>query len=614
MSSRQFGSIDVCNETVLTCSAEEISSNIQAIGGRCNNINNPILGTINRPYRRLLPACDRDIINTRNTLLSIGRDGNHGNGGNSGSHESQSNEESGNIRQWQSPPAGSVQCNTGRILPNTRLVSRTFHSNADVTTNTDQFFTMFGQFVCHDFILTTTQNAVTDCCTSTSQSDYVNCLPIIVPPGDSFFNNNQCLDFKRATVFCNQAGQSRRHINQLTAYIDAGNIYGSDDKTATALRFLSGGLLKDTTPGRLLPKISLVTGGTSKFTAGDGRATENPALATVHTIFLREHNRMATLIAQRNPSLTDDQIYSQARRIVTAEYQNLVFSEFLPVLIGTSNLFPSGDQQTRYKDNEDPSVANELSAAVFRFGHTLVNGFFSQNDPLTGQSLGGYLLRTSNNNESTYSSSPDLGMTSIAKGMTIQAAQAYDHFMTSELTNFLYASATNSFAFGSDLAARNIQRGRDNGLSPWVHYRKVCAGSAPRSWNSRPDDISADNWSKLQALYQKVEDIDLFTGTLAEKSVNKGTLGVTAACLVADQFKRLIEGDRYFFAHQGDVGARFNRAQISALKNVRMFDILCLNTNISRIQKKSFKIANGSNNKMAQCTEAVPLNLALFNL
>jgi hypothetical protein len=55
-----------------------------------------------------------------------------------------------------------------------------------------------------------------------------------------------------------------------------------------------------------------------------------------------------------------------------------------------------------------------------RFGHTLVNGLFKQNDPLTGSLLGGYLLRTSNNNESTYSAIPDLGMTSIAKGMTLQ--------------------------------------------------------------------------------------------------------------------------------------------------------------------------------------------------
>jgi peroxidase len=61
------------------------------------------------------------------------------------------------------------------------------------------------------------------------------------------------------------------------------------------------------TAGRLLPRLSL-KGGAVKFTAGEGRATENPGLATVHTIFMREHNRVATAIAATNSLLTDDQV------------------------------------------------------------------------------------------------------------------------------------------------------------------------------------------------------------------------------------------------------------------------------------------------------------------
>lgn len=208
----------------------------------------------------------------------------------------------------------------------------------------------------------------------------------------------------------------------------------------------------------------LVTGTTTKFTAGEGRATENPALATMHTVFLREHNRIAGLVALRNPALNDSEIYNNAKRIVTAELQNIVIGEFLPLLIGSQSVFPAGNRFTSYDPSVDPSITNEFSASAYRFGHSTANGFFSQNDPLTGSSLGGYLLRTSNNNETTYSSNPDLGMTSIAKGMTLQAAQKHDRFFTQELTNFLYASGP-AFAFGSDLAARNIQRGRDMGLS-----------------------------------------------------------------------------------------------------------------------------------------------------
>jgi len=221
--SEHFRSIDVCNETVIQCSAAEISSIFAPIGGRCNNPTNPILGTTNRPFRRLLPACDRNIILTRETLLNTSRDASSVN----------TNEEK-----------IAVQCDTGNVLPNVRLVSRTFHTDQDRQSGHSHLISIFGQFVCHDLLLTTTQSKVSNCCSPSSQTDFTNCLPIIAPPGDPFFNTSQCLDFKRSTVFCEQSGPDRHHINQLTPYLDAGNIYGSDATTATALRAFSGGLLQ----------------------------------------------------------------------------------------------------------------------------------------------------------------------------------------------------------------------------------------------------------------------------------------------------------------------------------------------------------------------------------
>ena len=237
---------------------------------------------------------------------------------------------------------------------------------------------------------------------------------------------------------------------------------------------------------------------------------------------------------------------------------------------------------------------------------------FKQNDPLTGSLLGGYLLRFSNNNESIYDANPDVGMTSIAKGMTLQAAQAFDSFITSELTNFLYASSNNGFAFGSDLAARNIQRGRDNGLNGWAFYRKACGGSVPGSWNSRPKDISAANWDKLRSLYTSIQDIDLFTGSLAESPLEGAVLGKTSACIMAEQFKRLIAGDRYFFTHGPNTGARFTSAQVAALKKVKMFDIICLNTNISALQPKAFVVAALNGNPLVSCQNAAGIDVSVF--
>src|SRR5262249_38089242 len=91
-------------------------------------------------------------------------------------------------------------------------------------------------------------------------------------------------------------------------------------------------------------------------------------LTALHTLFLREHNRLAGRIAAANPSFNDEQIYQRARQIVIAEIQVITYNEFLPALLGPFAL-PS---YTGYKPYLNPGIANEFSTAAFRVGHTLV--------------------------------------------------------------------------------------------------------------------------------------------------------------------------------------------------------------------------------------------------
>jgi hypothetical protein len=71
----------------------------------------------------------------------------------------------------------------------------------------------------------------------------------------------------------------------------------------------------------------------SYFT-GDGRASEQPGLTAIHTIFMREHNRVADGLLSMNPTWEDERIYQEARKIVTAEYQHIAYNEFLPRILG----------------------------------------------------------------------------------------------------------------------------------------------------------------------------------------------------------------------------------------------------------------------------------------
>ena len=91
----------------------------------------------------------------------------------------------------------------------------------------------------------------------------------------------------------------------------------------------------DKKSGDLLPWLPSPRDNTTlQRTAGDARALENPALAAMHTIWLREHNRIASGIAAQGPDLTDEEVYQRARRIVIAEMQVINYLQGVPDGLG----------------------------------------------------------------------------------------------------------------------------------------------------------------------------------------------------------------------------------------------------------------------------------------
>ncbi len=108
------------------------------------------------------------------------------------------------------------------------------------------------------------------------------------------------------------------------------------------LRELKGGLLKSSVgPDKksFLPKQQDAachdTNDTIQcFGAGDSRVNNNLGLVGLHTVFMREHNRIATELSKLNNDWSDDRLFNEARRILIAIYQHIVFNEYLPALIG----------------------------------------------------------------------------------------------------------------------------------------------------------------------------------------------------------------------------------------------------------------------------------------
>ena len=427
-------------------------------------------------------------------------------GGNSGS--SSSSEEDG----------GPNVCPTrSSTLPSPRYVSHTFHTSENISASTvTHMLTQWGQFLDHDITLTP-ENEVHDCCTNESTDP--ECFPIFVSDSDAFYSLNSinCLEFTRSVAYCEENGGARQQLNGITSFIDASNVYGSEDDTAAALRSNVEGKMK-VGENNLLPQVDGVE------IAGDVRALEMPGLASMHTLFVREHNRLCDVIKSAEPNWNDETIYQNARRILIAEYQSITFGGYLPALFGKNNMgsLELKKSGSKYKSNTNPGMTNEFATASYRFGHSMIQGLIKLYYTDNSGYLDEYFLSENYFNTDTYRTY----MENILMGLITQPAQKMDKEITSETTNLLFPEPGSSF--GTDLAARNIQRGRDHGLPGFCCYYVLYDDpnhDCNQGWNRRYHGISQQNWDLLQTIYDHPNDIDLFTGALAQDAHNGALSG-----------------------------------------------------------------------------------------
>ena len=66
----------------------------------------------------------------------------------------------------------------------------------------------------------------------------------------------------------------------------------------------------------------------SCYLLGDVRVNENPNLAIMHTLFVREHNRIAKELKDLNSQWSDEILFQETKRIVNAQYQYITYNEW----------------------------------------------------------------------------------------------------------------------------------------------------------------------------------------------------------------------------------------------------------------------------------------------
>lgn len=566
--------------------------------GSCNNIRHPNWGRANIALTRLLPPEYEDGIQAPRGMSEDGRS----------------------------------------ELPSSRQLSSALISHEDRPDNEFTLLLMqWGQFVDHDVTHTPLNkgsseeeelnNLVEDetdifCCQNGRKLPpnqlHPECLPIEIPSNDFFFSRfgQKCMEFVRSMPAerpdCSLG--PREQVNQITSFLDSSQVYGSEMSTSRSLRLGRRGRLRVTRieSEDLLPLAPDECADFTKqqycFAAGDLRCNEQPQLTVMHTLMLREHNRIASQLILLNSHWDDERLFQESKRIVTAQMQHITYNEWLPIILGMQymddfNLKPADFGHTKQYDPEvNPSITNAFATAAFRFGHSLVQSNM-ENFGVLGNLIKSYKLHE--HQLSPFAIYEEESVDGFVRGLTTQPTQSMDASFSAELTQRLFQGVNETH--GMDLVALNVQRGRDHGLPPYLEWRKICGLPRISSWKMLVPHVSEPQLvPRLQRMYRRIEDVDLFIGAISEKLVPGGTLGPTFQCIVGDQFRRLRLGDRFWYEEPNQVGS-FTLAQVNAIKETSLARILCENSdNIQLMQPLAFKTTSEMNVRVGCSSKAIP--------
>jgi hypothetical protein len=366
-------------------------------------------------------------------------------------------------------------------------------------------------------------------------------------PDNIDFNQNDPMESftnTLGTIAMNRSAQSpgtgtstanpRQQTNTITSYLEAQNVYSS---SATRLDWLRNGPVDgDPTNNQATLMMSannflphadargdaaaapaadrdgrLSSHPQDARIAGDPRANENIGLTAMHTVFAREHNRIVGLLPN---SLSQEDKFQIARRVVSAEEQYITYQEWLPAM-GIALPFYTG-----YKPNVNATIANEFATAAYR-AHTQIHGDFEvtaaagqYSTAQLNQFRAESLLVTV---DATGAGTIDIPMAvaffnpeileqlGLGPMLLAEQEQQYnnDETITPQLRSELFqipssqdpnclvsAELTHCYNTVSDLGAIDIQRGRDHGLGTYNQVRAAYGLPAKTSFTAITGEAS----------------------------------------------------------------------------------------------------------------------------
>lgn len=289
----------------------------------------------------------------------------------------------------------------------------------------------------------------------------------------------------------------RAAVSNSTPWIDASTIYGDSLKPnrINDLR-VPGQCEMQNSTGDLLP---LAPGGMEYF-SGDDRVTETAVLTSLHTLWMREHNRLCGILRTNHPDWSADARFWKARQLVAAKIQYITYNEWLPQLLGNATGWTGPLKRT------DAQMVAEFSVAAYRIGHSMIPA-----------SIGMFALENLFFNVTLLQT---YGPGTFLEAAYQTAMETADDKVVDALRNMLFGPEVRE-----DLVSRNLFRARDLQLGAYQTIA-TCYG------NTSPDSPAYP---------------DPAVGLFGEAIPAGSSLPYTVGLIISEQFQRIRQYDPNFY-------------------------------------------------------------------
>ncbi|MCB5176113.1 peroxidase family protein [Microvirga lenta] len=406
-----------------------------------------------------------------------------------------------------------------------------------------------------------------------------------------------------------EVGGVRQQHNEETSFLDLSAVYGRnatilnllrDDivvngKTVQSAKLLTSGNADNLLPtfaqvaadsGKTVDEVRFIINGTApgafdpnQYVAGDNRANQNAALLTHQTMWAREHNWQVERLAEKFPTWSQNQLFEAARTITEAEWQHVVYSEYLPKLLGTKAL----SAYKGYKSTVDPSVINEWTTVAFRFGHDQSSNVFKTLGE-DGSALASFTLGQSFALANTAQAIRTSGsMDEWVRGQLSHYTQELDGKVVDGNRNALFGIPGATV----DLNVFDIQRARDHGVG---NYNKLREGLGLATYASfeefaAANGLDTNTLDALKSVYTAgIGTMDSLVGGLLEKNHRDSQLGETFTRLTVMQFERLRDGDRFYYENR----LKLSPDVLQDVKSTSLADIIARTSGVKYVYHDAF--------------------------